>query len=166
METTSGYIAAAGAFLGTLIVVALYHFLVVRGTQKRLGATLTAHDALLGGSEHGGESRLTGIEAELQATKVAIEGLQARIAELEARSSRDLSRAGFVRYDAFDDTKSDLSYALALLNREGDGVVISSIYSRTDTRTYGKAVAKYAPLANASQEELHAIERAKSSGMS
>ncbi len=166
METTSGYIAAAGAFLGTLIVLAIYHFFVVRGAQKRLGATLAAHDALLGGGDFGAESRLSGIESELRATKVAIEGLESRIAELEKRSNRDLSRAGFVRYDAFDDTKSDLSYALALLNREGDGVVISSIYSRTDTRTYGKAVAKYAPLANASQEELQAIERAKSSGMS
>ncbi|HTX60320.1 MAG TPA: DUF4446 family protein, partial [Verrucomicrobiae bacterium] len=82
-------------------------------------------------------------------------------AELELLAKTDVSRIGFVRYDAFDDTGSDLSYALALLNREGDGVVLSSIYSRSDTRTYGKAVERFKPAANASEEELTAIERAR-----
>ncbi len=50
---------------------------------------------------------------------------------------------------------------MALLNRDGDGVVISSIYSRADTRTFGKAVAGYKPAVNASEEELLAIERAR-----
>ena len=68
---------------------------------------------------------------------------------------------GFVRYDAFDDTGSELSYAVALLNREGDGAVFSSIYSRTDTRTYGKVVTGYQPAVNASEEELLAILRAR-----
>jgi hypothetical protein len=54
-----------------------------------------------------------------------------------------------------------LSYATALLNREGDGVVLTSIYSRTDTRTYGKAVTKFVPVGTASEEELQAIQRAK-----
>ena len=61
----------------------------------------------------------------------------------------------------FDDTGSELSYATALLNREGDGVVLTSIYSRTDTRTYGKAVTKFVPVWTASEEELQAIQRAK-----
>jgi hypothetical protein len=42
-------------------------------------------------------------------------------------------------------------------------VVLSSLYSRTDTRTYGKAVEGYKPAANASEEELRAIEMARSS---
>jgi hypothetical protein len=66
-----------------------------------------------------------------------------------------------VRYDAFDDTGSELSYALALLNREGDGVVLTSIYSRADSRTFGKAVDRYAPRTNASAEELTAIAQAR-----
>ena len=56
---------------------------------------------------------------------------------------------------------SDLSYALALLNREGDGVVVSSIWSREETRTYGKSVAKFTTVQDASKEELEAIERAR-----
>ena len=66
-----------------------------------------------------------------------------------------------MRYDAFADSESGLSYALALLNRQGDGVVVTSIYSRDDTRTYGKPVAAFKPTITASAEELEAIERAR-----
>ena len=166
METMTVTFAAGGALLAAIIAIAIYHFAVVRSLKSRTEATLAAHDAVLGGPGQGAESRLTGIENALHATNLALKGLEGRVAELEARSVRDLSLTGFIRYDAFDDTKSDLSYALALLNREGDGIVISSIYSRTDTRTYGKAVAKFVPLANASEEELQAIENAMSSRMS
>ena len=75
----------------------------------------------------------------------------------------DISRAGFVRYDAFADSETGLSYALALLNRRGDGVVLTSIYSRADTRTFGKPVESFKPTVHASDEELEAIERARSS---
>ncbi len=73
----------------------------------------------------------------------------------------DLSRVGFVRYDAFADNGSGLSYALALLNRQGDGVVLNSIYSREDARTFGKPVEAFKPKVRASPEELEAIERAR-----
>ena len=63
-----------------------------------------------------------------------------RVAEARgALRPADLSRAGFVRYDAFAGSGAGLSYALALLNRQGDGVVLTSIYSREDTRTYRQA---------------------------
>ncbi|MHB8146982.1 MAG: DUF4446 family protein, partial [Vulcanimicrobiaceae bacterium] len=92
-----------------------------------------------------------------------LERVTGRVGELEGLARADLSQFGFVRYDAFDDTGSELSYALALLNRQGDGVVVNSIYSRTDTRTYGKLIQRFKPAVSASQEELLAIERARAS---
>ena len=72
-----------------------------------------------------------------------------------------MPRVGFVRFNAFSDVGSDLSYALALLNRDGDGVVLSSIYSREETRTYGKAVTAFKPAQDPSSEEVAAIEKAR-----
>jgi hypothetical protein len=40
-------------------------------------------------------------------------------------------------------------------------VVMSSIYSRGDVRTFGKAIQGFKPTVNASEEELRAIERAR-----
>jgi hypothetical protein len=66
-----------------------------------------------------------------------------------------------VRYNSFSDVGSDLSFAFALLNGEGDGVVITSIYSREETRTFGKAVRKFVPQQDASKEENQAIAMAR-----
>ncbi len=158
---TLAIIAAAAALLGALVALYVYHVAAVRPALQRLSTQLATHDELIGGGT-GASARLDGIERELGAQRTALQGLSERTGELEALSQVDLSRVGFVRYDAYDDTGSELSYALALLNRDGDGVVISSIYSRSDTRTYGKAVAKFAPAVAASDEELRAIEHARS----
>ena len=160
MQQTSIY-AALGALAGALIALAAYHFLAVRPALARLQGLLETHDQLIGGGSGEAAGRLGRLEGGQAAQQGALERVTGRTDELEGLARTDVSRIGFVRYDAFDDTGSNLSYALALLNREGDGVVLSSIYSRTDTRTYGKAVERFKPAANASEEELAAIEQAR-----
>jgi hypothetical protein len=154
--------AALAAFAAALVALVIYHFAAVRPALQRLAQLLAVHDGLIGGGA-GASTRLAAIEDALSTEQSDLKRVAQQVSELEALARTDISRVGFVRYDAFDDTGSELSYALALLNREGDGVVISSIYSRTDTRTYGKAVNAYKPAVNASDEELRAIERARSS---
>jgi hypothetical protein len=160
MEIRSVY-AAIAAFAGALVALVVYHCAVIAPAMAKLSRLVATHDELIGGGA-GAAGRLASAEAGLAAQRDELERAAGRISELEGLARADLSQVGFVRYDAFEDTGSDLSYALALLNREGDGVVISSIYSRTDTRTYGKAVRGFKPAVNASEEELRAIERARS----
>ena len=154
-------LAAAAALAIALAVLALYHARAVRPSLDRLAALAKTHDELIGGGASASE-RLDALDREVDAQRSAVQGVAERAAELEALARTDLSRVGFTRYDAFDDTASELSYAIALLNREGDGVVLSSIYSRSETRTYGKAVVKFVPAVHASDEELRAIELARS----
>jgi hypothetical protein len=122
---------------------------------------LELHDGLITGGGAGAADRLGELTRAAAAHRTALDGLSGRLAALQALSKSDLSRVGFVRYDAFTDNEAGLSYALALLNRNGDGVVLTSIYSRTDTRTYGKPVESFKPTVHASTEELEAIERAR-----
>lgn len=157
----STYIAAGAALAGALIALAVYHVGAVAPALRRLGDQLRTQDELLGGAAGPASSRLRGLEDALAGLRQEHERVAKRVGELDVLAHTDISRVGFVRYDAFDDTGSELSYALALLNREGTGVVLTSIYSRTDTRTYGKAVEQYRPLANASEEEVRAIESAR-----
>jgi len=153
--------AALAAFAAALAALTIYHQVVVRPALARAEMLLDVHDGLIGGGA-GASGRLAALETALANQQASVERVGERVSELEALARTDIARVGFVRYDAFEDTGSELSYALALLNREGDGVVISSIYSRTDTRTYGKAVEGYKPAVNASDEELRAIDRARS----
>jgi hypothetical protein len=153
--------AALAVLAAALVALLIYHLAVVGPVFARTHALLDVHDGLIGGGS-GAAERLAALETSLANQRSSVERVGERVSELEALARTDIARVGFVRYDAFEDTGSELSYALALLNREGDGVVISSIYSRTDTRTYGKAVEGYKPAVNASDEELRAIDRARS----
>lgn len=153
--------AAAGAFLGALGAIYVYHAAVVRPALTRSRQLFDVHDDLIAGGAGSAAGRLGALEEAEVSGRAGLQRLGDRIAGLEALAETDLSRAGFVRYDAFAGSGSGLSYALALLNRQGDGVVLTSIYSRDDARTFGKPVAAFKPTVNASEEELEAIERAR-----
>lgn len=64
------------------------------------------------------------------------------------------------RYDAFDDMGGQLSFSAALLDGNGDGVVITCINGRTDARTYAKPVTGGDSAFNLSPEESEAIKKA------
>jgi hypothetical protein len=71
-----------------------------------------------------------------------------------------VQRFAVVRYDAFEDMGGQLSFSAALLDDYGDGIVITSINGRTETRTYAKSVRGMKSQHNLSDEERAAIEAA------
>lgn len=73
-----------------------------------------------------------------------------------------VQRFAVVRYDAFEDMGGQLSFSAALLDDYGDGIVITSINGRTETRTYAKPVRAMKSQHNLSEEERAAIESAVS----
>jgi hypothetical protein len=153
--------AAAAAFVGALVALAIYHAAIARPALARSRRLLELHDALLSEGGATASGRIAVLEEALASNKTTLARVDEHLGELETLAATDLSRAGFIRYDAFAGSGSGLSYALALLNRRGDGVVLTSIYSRDDSRTFGKPVAGFKPTVQASAEELEAIERAR-----
>jgi hypothetical protein len=71
-----------------------------------------------------------------------------------------VSRVGVLRYDAFDDMGGALSFSAALLDERGDGMVISAINGRTETRCYAKAILDGKSEHSLSREEEAAVEAA------
>ncbi len=153
--------AACAALAAALLALVVYHFGVVKPALHAHETMLATHDELLAGGSSRATSRLSSLEQGHGELARRAERAESALRELDALSRTDVSRIGFVRYDAFQDSGSELSYALALLNREGDGVVLTSIYSRTDTRTFGKAVRGFEPVVTASAEEKDAISKAR-----
>lgn len=72
-----------------------------------------------------------------------------------------IQKVGVVRYNAFDNVGSDLSYSVALLDHNDDGLVISSLYSRDSSSTYAKPVTNSKSRYALSAEEIKAIDIAK-----
>ena len=72
------------------------------------------------------------------------------------------SHLGLVRYDAFEDVGGNQSFALALYDDNGDGMIINGLIGRTDCRVYAKPLVGGRSDRNLSQEERRAIEEALS----
>ncbi len=79
---------------------------------------------------------------------------------LERDLRRTFSRVGLVRYNPFEETGGNQSFALALLDVEGNGWVLSSLHARTGTRVYAKAIARGRSDTALSDEESEAIRKA------
>ena len=77
---------------------------------------------------------------------------------VDPRALRDLA---IVRYDALREMTGQLSFSVALLNSAGDGVVLSSINGRSETRTYAKVVLGGAGTQPLSPEEEQAVRSAR-----
>ena len=87
--------------------------------------------------------------------------LRSRLAMLELQAGRALQNVGFVRFNAFPDVGSELSYALAVVDERGNGFIVSSIYSREEVRTYAKAVRNFIADKEVSTEERDALAQAQ-----
>ena len=84
----------------------------------------------------------------------------ARTAMVERDLQSSLSRIGLVRFNPFEDTGGNQSFAIALVDSRGDGFVVSSLHARAGTRVYAKAVAAGTSEAALSAEEAEALAQA------
>jgi hypothetical protein len=89
-----------------------------------------------------------------------LDEVAARTAILEAAQRRSFQRVGLVRYNPFEETGGNQSFALALLDATGDGWVLSSLHARSGTRIYAKAIKAGRAESGLSAEETAAIRQA------
>jgi hypothetical protein len=83
------------------------------------------------------------------------------IAQLQTDLHDAIRHVAVVRYDAFGDMGGRYSFSLALLDDDGDGLVLTAIHARSDTRTYFKGVRSGASDEPLSPEELRVIALAQ-----
>jgi hypothetical protein len=91
-----------------------------------------------------------------------VEALNRLHHELEGLTQRSIQKVGVVRFNPFADTGGDQSFAVALLDAQGNGVVLSSLHGRADTRIFAKTVQAGRSKHALSDEEQDAIRKALS----
>ena len=82
------------------------------------------------------------------------------IKNLDEDLTKCIQKVGIIRYNAFKDTGSDLSFTLALLDENNNGVVLNGIYSREMSNIYAKPVQNGQSSYTLSNEERQAINKA------
>lgn len=83
-----------------------------------------------------------------------------KINKLDANLKNCIQKVGVVRYKAFEDVGSDLSFSIALLDEKNDGVMLTGIYGRMESTTYAKPIDKGISRYDLSEEELRALSEA------
>lgn len=89
------------------------------------------------------------------------ERISEEIAEMKERAKKNLKTAKTIRFNPFSDTGTSQSFATALIDDNGDGVVLSSIYSRDRMSVYAKPLKACQSEYELSPEEKEAIRRAR-----
>ncbi|HNR97262.1 MAG TPA: DUF4446 family protein [Anaerolineae bacterium] len=107
------------------------------------------------------EEILTEHVLRVRETGERVDSLAEQTRLLEETGRLSLQHAAIVRYNPFRDTGSDQSFALALADSRGNGVVLSSLHARDGTRVYGKALTAWESAHALTDEEKSAIARAR-----
>ncbi|MCL6592445.1 MAG: DUF4446 family protein [Alicyclobacillus sp.] len=127
-------LGAAGAVAVVALILAIVALVNGRRVKRRLRKWQTIHET-------------ADLEKVYQQTVARVSELEAQLTdmarqldEFQEQLRRKVTTARVLRYNAFAETGSDLSFSLALLDDHQDGVVVSSIYGRDESRTYAKPV--------------------------
>jgi hypothetical protein len=148
-----------GPFAAAFAAAVLLLLAIAALEARRIGRLSARLAALTRGSDE------RSLEAILEAhlTRVHqvvrdLDAIEARTAVLERDLKLSFSRIGLVRFNPFEDTGGNQSFALALLDDRGDGFIASSLHARNLTRVYAKGVAGGRAEAALSAEEAEALK--------
>lgn len=148
-------LALAFGGLAALVLLLLIGFAI---QSARLGRAVRDYRELVRGTDGGTlHDRLVGSAEQAVKAGERMSRIEAMHEVIDGRTRRSLQHIGLVRFNPFDDTGSDQSFAIALLDDARDGVVISSLHGRANTRVFAKPVSGGGSGHTLSDEETQAI---------
>jgi len=149
---------ALGILGGALVLL----FLLVIFLWVRLSSLNTLYHQLMKGEQSGQSMEKMLLDHIEETRRVAEENsrLEKENRRIDDLAKLALTRIGVVRFCAFEDMGSDLSYAVAMLDAHNNGVVFSSIFARADSRCYVKPLVNGKSTYTLTAEEEQAIQNA------
>lgn len=105
--------------------------------------------------------RTAGLDRALRALSESGDDLDRRLKKLEHTSESALTEVALVRYDAFGDMGGRMSFSVAMLDRVGDGLIITSLNGRSHSQTYAKSVTEGRGTTRLTAEEEQAVAAAR-----
>ena len=106
------------------------------------------------------EEMLKSYISKVEETSIKNKEIEEKNKQLNIELKKCIKKMGIVRYTAFKDTGSDLSFALCLLDDKDNGVVLNGIYSREISNIYAKPIVEGKSTYTLSDEEKKAIDMA------
>lgn len=107
------------------------------------------------------EDTITTLEEEINKLKKARENIEKEITTINSKLKKSIRGLETIRFNPFPDQGSNQSFAIGMLNEEGDGLVFSSLYSRERMSVFAKPIKKGISEYELSNEEKEVLEKAK-----
>ena len=140
-----------GLLILAIIVLA---FFVFRNKQRI--------DKLLQGKDASSlEDSFTYLAEEVKRMNVNEALTEKALNNLNARLKKSLSGFKTIRFNPFPDQGGNQSFAIAVVNEEGDGFILSSLYSREKTSIFAKPIKGGKSEIALTEEETKALAEAK-----
>lgn len=147
-----------GIGAGVVAVLALLYCMVL---QVKLNSLTKRHDYFMAGETGSSLERKLAVEVkEMREIAESLQGLFKEQEVLKHTQQSTFQKIGFVKYNAFENIGNDLSFSLTLLDGKNNGVCISSVYGRSESRIFSKPIVNGKSLVSLSQEELESLNAA------
>lgn len=144
-------------------LIAIVEFLILMSVSSRLARMSRSLRSLFSGPEGADlEAILRRSQEQSEASVQRGDELAAQLDNLAQTVRGCIQHFGLVRYDAFGDVSGQQSFSLAILDADRNGAVVTGLFSRSNSRCYGKAVIAGEPEQSLTDEEQHALDTALS----
>lgn len=111
-------------------------------------------------SEKGVKNEFINLYDRLKAMEEGIKNTNNEITEIKKKNKKSLNNVKLKKYNAYDESGNNLSFALALINEENNGVLLNEIYSKHGSNMYAKEIKKGNVKERISKEEQQVIKEA------
>ena len=106
------------------------------------------------------EGTLTDYMNRVEQTEKRMDSHEHALAALQAITPFCIQKFQMIRYNAFDNIGGEQSFAIAILDGQGDGLILTGIHSRTEMRVYAKTIRNGHASHQLSEEEERALRGA------
>jgi hypothetical protein len=139
-------------FTGIAILVGMGWMVI---TEKRL------KKFFLGKKAKDLEDTIVALEGDISELKKAKENIEKEITVINTKLRKSIRGLDTIRFNPFPDQGSNQSFAIGMLNEEGDGLVMSSLYSRERMSIFAKPIKAGKSTYELTAEEKEALEKAR-----
>ena len=144
-----------------MVIIIILLFIMVVVLFKAVGRVENRYKKLMRGTSNSNLEemlldRLNSIEDAKQNSEKALKECE----RLEIKIKDCIQKVAIMRYKAFENVGSDLSFSIAMLDDKNDGVILTGIYGRQESTTYAKPIDKGISRYDLSEEELYVLNEA------
>lgn len=144
-----------------MAIIMLLLFIIIIVLFKSIGQLEKRYRRLMrGASGKNIEEILTKRLNEIDVTNENCEKALKHNEELEEKIKSCVQKVAIMRYKAFENVGSDLSFSIAILDGNNDGIILTGIYGREESTTYAKPVDKGISRYDLSEEEITVLNEA------